>query len=993
MISALVQKYQKDRNHYLTESYNEAQLRADFLDPLFELLGWDIQNKQAKATNEREVVVETPLKASAGATTKKPDYAFRLFSERKFFLEAKKPHVDIILDPEPAMQVRRYGFTAKMKVSVLSNFEYLAIYDCSRVVEPGDTCSMSRVKLYHYTEYVENFDEIKKMLGKDSVYNGDFDEQWSAIETQLQQFSVDDLFLSQINKWRLVLGGQIVSHDPTVSQLDLNDLVQSYLNSIIFLRVCEDRNLEEYKTLLNLASEGDFNKLLVKFQDADRKYNSGLFNHKMNEQIIKDNASSFWTIIQELYFPHTSYSFSVISSDILGRIYEVFLTEELVLSDGALSLDRKPEHVDRDIVTTPTNVIKDILNISLSKQLSGKNADEVLTLKVADISCGSGAFLLEAYQAINDYLIDWYLANEPDTLIQISIANYKLPFDTKRQILQKCIYGIDKDYGAVEACKFGLLLKLLEDEDSSSIPIPALPSLTTNIQYGNSLLDYIDVPDVDRSVVNPLRSIDAKFDVIIGNPPYMSTEDMRLFTPKEVPIYKNKYISSYKQFDKYFLFIERGFELLAPGGRLSYIVPSKFMKVGAGKKLRGYIKERQALESVVSFGANQVFKDKTTYTCMIVLKNSPLETFAYKEISSLTDWNALTSQEKIADPSVIPIDDIDDDVWIMTPSFLKIPRQKLLENTITLEELVGVDGIYNGIQTSANSTYIHTPASEDDKYIYFAYDSKNWKIEKELTRPYFKTASNDGALSSYRMLQPNSFVVYPYINRNGHIEFVSIDELQKTYPFAFEFLNAYKSILDNAKRDIKPAPVTPDEWYRYGRHQSLDKCDVDQKLVVGVLSQGDKYAVDVNHTLISSGGTAGYCMITLPSNSQYSIYYVQAVLNSKYTEWYASLVGEIFRGGYIARGTKVLKKLPIKVIDFDSQEEKSIHDTISKLQQDLIYYQTEIDKYQINPRLLVLAKREFEHTKRELDEYLKNLYDLSENDNLIPIIKKTYAPN
>jgi len=994
MIDDLVNKYQKDRNHYISDIYNEAQLRADFLDPLFELLGWDIQNKQAKLTSEREVVVETPLKDGAGSTTKKPDYAFRLFSDRKFFLEAKKPHVNIVTDPEPAIQTRRYGFTAKMKISVLSNFEYLAIYDCSQVVETSDSPSESRVKIYHYTEYVEKFEEINHLLGKESVYMGSFDETWSTIEDKLQQFSVDDLFLSQINKWRLILGTEILKHNNMISQVELNDLVQRYLNSIIFLRVCEDRNLEEYKTLLNLASGADFSKLILKFEDADKKYNSGLFKHKMNNEIIKNNASSFWTIIGELYFPHSAYSFSVISSDILGRIYEVFLGQELVISDSLnLTLDKKPEHIDRDIVTTPTSVIKDIISISLLKQLESKPASYVLNLKVADISCGSGAFLLEAYQSINDYLIDWYLANDPSILIQINIANYKLPFAIKREILEKCIYGIDKDYGAVEACKFGLLLKLLEDEDSNSITIPALPSLDLNIQYGNSLIDPEDIKADDRAEINPLKLTDSKFDVIIGNPPYMSTEDMKTFTPKELPLYKKKYVSSYKQFDKYFLFIERGFDLLSEDGRLSYIIPSKFMKVGAGQKLRELLHTHGALEDVVSFGANQVFEDKSTYTCMVVLNKKPRVNFTYKEIAHLTEWNTLTPEQKGSDSSLISLDELSDDVWIMTPAHLKASRHAVLKNTMTLEEMVGIEGIYNGIQTSANNIYIHTSTDQDVNFIYFQYGGKNWKVEKQLTRPYFKTASNEGALSSYRMLQPNSFVIYPYLKEDDKLSFVNITALKNKFPFMYSFLNSYKDILSNPKRDIKPTPDTSDEWYRYGRHQSLEKCDVDQKIVVGVLSQGDKYAIDVSHTLISSGGTAGYCMVTPPKNSSYSVYYLQAILNSKYTEWYASLIGEIFRGGFIARGTKVLKKLPIKIINFNDPDEKAVHDAISKLQQDLIYFQSEIDKYKSNPRALILAQREFSHIKKSLQDELKKLYNLSENDDLIPIIKKTYASN
>ncbi|MCQ1096781.1 type I restriction enzyme HsdR N-terminal domain-containing protein, partial [Acinetobacter baumannii] len=179
--------------------YNETQLRTDFIDQFFAILGWDITNVTRKSTHEREVLVEEGIRFKSNENTKKPDYTFRLFSERKFFVEAKKPSVHIDIDPESAKQVRRYGFTAKLKISVLTNFEYIAIYDCSNPVSESDLASTSRIKLYHYTELVDNFDEIKKLIGRESVYSGQFETEWSDIESKISRFSVDDLFLQQIN--------------------------------------------------------------------------------------------------------------------------------------------------------------------------------------------------------------------------------------------------------------------------------------------------------------------------------------------------------------------------------------------------------------------------------------------------------------------------------------------------------------------------------------------------------------------------------------------------------------------------------------------------------------------------------------------------------------------------------------------------------------------------------------------------------------------------
>ena len=198
-------------------------------------------------------------------------------------------------------------------------------------------------------------------------------------------------------------------------------------------------------------------------------------------------------------------------------------------------------------------------------------------------------------------------------------------------------------------------------------------------------------------------------------------------------------------------------------------------------------------------------------------------------------------------------------------------------------------------------------------------------------------------------------------------------------------------ILNSPRRDIKPEPTTPNEWHRYGRHQSLDACNLPEKIIVGVLSTGDKYAVDTFSTFVSSGGTAGYCMIALPEDTQYSIYYLQAILNSKYLEWISSLYGEIFRGGFIARGTKVLKQLPIRKIDFEDNDEKLAHDNIAELQKYLIEIGDRLDSFQGNKRRRTILKRQFAIAKQQLADKIMHLYGLEEYDSIIPVIKEQYA--
>lgn len=985
----LVERYNNDVEYYRSVRYNETQLRTDFLDKFFALLGWDITNANGKSTNEREVLVEEGLRTRVGENTKKPDYTFRLFSERKFFVEAKKPHVHVESDPEPAKQVRRYGFTAKLKVSVLSNFEYTAIYDCSNQVSENDSATNSRIKLYHFTELVENFEEIKKLIGRESVYSGQFDIEWLDIANKIERFSVDDLFLQQINHWRLMLAKEFITIKPELNEEELNDLTQNYINCIVFLRVCEDRDLEEYETLYHFAQKKDYQSLVNKLQASDRKYNSGVFSLSYINELINNKQSCIWLIIEQLYFPQSTYSFSVFSSDILGNIYEVFLSEKVRLNEnGEIDLQPKEEHIDRDVVTTPIHIVKDIIRNTVIEYCKGKNDKEILDSKFADIACGSGAFLLEVFQSLQDILVDYYVEHDLSKLQQLTEHSYKLKLSIKKEILTNCIYGVDKDYNAVKACSFGLLLKLLEGESKETIDpnSPILPKLDGNILFGNSLIDLADnVKNQNIHTVNPFN-ITHKFDVIVGNPPYMATEHMKQLTPLEFPVYKTKYTSAFKQFDKYFLFVERSMELLKDNGFLGYILPSKFTKVGAAKNLRALLTDKKYLSKLISFGANQVFKNKTTYTCLLFLKKNQQTEFSFYEVKNLQKW--LTREDSLLKPTTYEVDKLNSDTWVLekeTNCILEI----MYKNAETLSNILGNKAIANGIQTSANEYYVHKAIKNEDGFIYFEYKGSLHSVEEELTRPYFETVrTGDDHFYTYKDVVPNAFVIYPYKKVGDHIVLVKYDELRVRYPKTFNFIHVVREFLDNDKRSIKPEPATTDEWYRYGRSQALENCDVPQKIIVGILSNGYKYSIDNHRTFVSSGGTAGYSIINVPDSCLYSIYYIQAILSSKYLEWFSSIYGEVFRGGFVARGTKVQTRMPIPKINFKNTIENAKHDQIVSLQRKMNKLYSDI--LQGNDRSKITLTRQFEMATQEMEDIIKELFDLGDLDEKIPSIADLY---
>ena len=155
-ILQLVERFRQNKQAYSSTNYNETQLRREFLDPFFEALGWDVDNKRGYAEAYKDVIHEDAIQV--GGVTKAPDYCFRIGGTRKFFVEAKKPSVNVKEDVSPAFQLRRYAWSAKLPLSILTDFEEFAVYDCRVKPVKNDKPSTGRVLYLTYVEYAERWD-------------------------------------------------------------------------------------------------------------------------------------------------------------------------------------------------------------------------------------------------------------------------------------------------------------------------------------------------------------------------------------------------------------------------------------------------------------------------------------------------------------------------------------------------------------------------------------------------------------------------------------------------------------------------------------------------------------------------------------------------------------------------------------------------------------------------------------------------------------------
>jgi hypothetical protein len=448
-IIQLVQRFNDHRTSYLAGKYNETQLRRDFLDPFFVALGWDVFNQKNYSERYREVFHEVSVEVEGGA--KAADYAFRVGEKTVFLVEAKKPSVNIETNPEPAFQLRRYGWSAKLPVSLLTDFEQLAVYDCSARPVITDKASFGRVRLYHYSEYIEKWDEIAAIFSQEAVMGGAFDQFAEGTAGRKGTTEVDDAFLAEIERWRDLLARNLALRNPSIhNERELNFAVQMTIDRIIFLRICEDRGIEPDGQLHEIAKRTNiYPELLALFQRADTKYNSGLFHFAddlitpglaIDDKVLKD-------ILHNLYYPESPYVFTYISANILGQVYEQFLGKVIRLTPGhQAKVEEKPEvRKAGGVYYTPTYIVDYIVKNTVGKLLEGKTPAQAASLKILDPACGSGSFLLGAYQYLLDWHLNWYATHEPEkfakgstpAIYQADKGEWRLTTSEKKKVLLK----------------------------------------------------------------------------------------------------------------------------------------------------------------------------------------------------------------------------------------------------------------------------------------------------------------------------------------------------------------------------------------------------------------------------------------------------------------------------------------------------------------------------------------------------------------------------
>jgi type I restriction-modification system DNA methylase subunit len=604
-LQTLINNFHRQIESYKSPSYNETQLRRDFLDKFIKILGWDVDNERAYAESFREVVHEDRIRITG--QTKAPDYCIQIGGRKLFYIEAKKPSININEDAAPAFQVRCYGWTAGMPVCLLTDFEEFAVYNTSVKPKVSDKSGIARIFYCRYDELDKanplypdcenNWDYLSGLFSKEAVKKGSLERIKSRDRKGTQP--VDQEFLKEIEEWRKDLAADLAKNN-TLTERELNYAVQKTIDRIIFFRICEDRGIESENTLKEKAETADVYAALMRlFRKADEKYNSGLFHFRQEKSAdvpdlltpkLKIGDKTLKIIIKSLYDP-APYVFSVMPADILGSIYERFLGNVIrMTSEHRVKIEPKPEvRKAGGVYYTPQYIVNYIVENTIGAQLKNKTPKTIKKFRIVDPACGSGSFLINAYQ----YLLDWYYigylkapGRYEKQLVKTGVKDWKLSIQERKRILTDHIFGVDIDTQAVEVTQLSLLLKALEGLNEQQIEKElllfnerVLPDLSWNIKCGNSLIgtDFyaqgtlglsegeqykINAFDWETEFADVFK--DGGFDAVIGNPPYVLLEGENR-NDKTTDYYRENYQVARSKVDLYHLFMEKG--QASPGHR------------------------------------------------------------------------------------------------------------------------------------------------------------------------------------------------------------------------------------------------------------------------------------------------------------------------------------------------------------------------------------------------------------------------------------------
>lgn len=966
--------------------YKEAQIEDEFIKPLFRYLNWNISNEGIKNPAEREFIVQ-----AQGKNGKEPDYLLQLDKNPLFYIEAKHSKYDLQKRTDYIWQAYSYSYSTQSKAkfqkvdfALLTDFEEFRFFDCTFPVKNHQTLNNYCVIDWKYQDYIQNFDRLWEYFERENVRNGSLQSLYiNEKKIKENRIPPDKAFLKDLDDekdgWRIKLAKDIKKYQPDFSAEFITQSVQLILDRFIFIKVLSDRDIDEdiIKNLVNkISSIKDKEEGIIYeecrdvFDSLDKTYNGSIFTKRSELDSVKVSNKILLEILKDLLPENSRYNFKVIPIEILGTIYEQFLGKVVVTTDKRASIDYKPEvRKAGGVYYTPDYIVDYIVEKTVGEKLKEcKKFEDLLEIKICDPACGSGSFLITAYDHLIRWTISYYESKiKTDTTANSSSSELKgiskderklvyldsdgqvrLTSKIKRDILKSCIYGVDIDAQAVEVTKMSLSLKALENTNHYEVynertlfHTTILPTLEGNIKCGNSLVDF-DIKtdqkmllsdnsghDYEKEInrLNPFNwksefkniFLNDGFDCVIGNPPYISVEG---FDKTQGDYFLRKFKSAIGRVNTFSLFIEQSLSMLKNNGLLGEIVSNRLLTNTQMGILREYILKNVSLKEVVSF-EKMVFKDASVDT--VILLFSKLFT-KVNNISIRRNRSRISIKNK-EDSNVLAT------TWLKNPnSIFNLEQdeslseilQKIESISINLNEICDVkDGIILG--------------SIKDLFL-----SDNKKDER------YKKFLDGNCVSKYNIDWDGKWICY-----DSDLNKKELDNKKKSF-------KALKNDNHEFKRKSQSG-VRLREKYIFEQTKIITRQNA--KRIIGTLDEENYYVKNSLHNI-------------LLKDKNYDLKFILGILNSKLMDFYFQ--NKIGKTGELFSQMKVeyVKQLPIfnltKTDENISKEIISLVSILLELNRKLKSQKLQVDSNNI--------KREIEYSENKIDQLVYILYDLTPDE-------------
>ncbi len=1003
-LANLVDRYQSFKREGRLNLSSEETIRT-WINELLSIFGWDVMDT-SQILQEKVLSTEEKRRLEEiGSTSTRPDYTFKLNNQKLTFLDAKAVSVNIETSNTSAFQIKSYGWSILAPCAFLTNFEELAIYDCTYIPNQEQSANLGRTYL-KIDEYVDSFEILENHLLKTNVINGNLEKLYSNTlknVSSIQKLTPDFVFAEQLSKFRLSLAKNIVERNKELINDNtelLSYLTQVIINRIIFIRICEARRIEREGLLLSFL-ENDFwdSFKASSYNEFFEHYDGPLFDRINDLQTLEIDNVVIKELIDLLYYP-SPYRFEVIPTKLLSDIYEIFLSKKLVIENGEVSERLKLEYIKTNgAISTPQFLVQDLLKRTILKEkLLEQGFEGLLNTKILDFACGSGIFLIETFDYLQDIIVEYYTQNPSTDYSTFFFQNSDittLTIEGKRQLLSNCIYGVDIDPEAVEVARMSLSLKVVDSsefyENYREIGIygsQILNNVGNNIKCGNTLVStdistkypqiISDQDQLFRTNAFDYRSMDgffeifnAKggFDYIIGNPPYVEVKNYNVEYPIMHQYLKDEYQTTKNgKIDLAVAFMERAISILNDKGKLGLIVQRRFFKTDYGKKFREFITSEKLLSQVIEFESSKIFPNRVTYIATLIIDKSKPENISFLKIESELEEipSTLRSIEAFENNdsnfTVIPANALNQTPWNFEDADLLSIKTTLLDQHGKFGDFAKVKV---GVQVLWDRAY-HIKISSinnDGTLTGSTHLEENIRLEIDACRPLmvnerFYPFCEDGT---------STYVIFPYdtsLEENTPIVF---SEFNSRFPLAGQYLARHKdTIISNVE-----TCEGDENWHLFTRVQNHKA--VYPKILLP-MTANDTYATITQNSL-NYCDNANMFFIEIPNKSERNLHAIAGIINSTLFSVLARSIALSQQNGYFKFNKQFIEPIPFPKVNFNTNND--LVEQISALAQNIEENQKQYRR--ASPRQKNTLQNLLETHWNALDSKVYELYDLTEN--------------